>query len=359
MGRGLSLASLFDALPETRVTAISDRIDRRLSEAGRAIPSAAQCAEFEDMLTHQPDIVVVASSPAQHADHVCAALEAGAAVLSEVPAADSVEGAQRIVDTVERTGGFYMLGENCNYYGFIRSWKGLLDTGVLGDPVHAEGEYVHDIRHITWMDRDGRMTAPRTDTAVGDTTPTWRAAYHPILYVTHSLGPLLWLTGERCTSVSCLSTGVRTDPEVGSPDMEVAILNTSGGVPIRQLVGFSVPSAPGGQWFSLYGTKGHVEWKRCGWDSGRVYVDGQEVKDCLEADWDASPGLGPLADSGHGGIDGAMVWDFVQALSAGDASPIGVHAAMDYTLPGMYARTSAELGGQLLRIPDSRTERLA
>jgi hypothetical protein len=32
---------------------------------------------------------------------------------------------------------------------------------------------------------------------------------------------------------------------------------------------------------------------------------------------------------------------------------------MDYTLPGIYAAMSAQQGGAVLRIPDTRTERIA
>ena len=169
-----------------------------------------------------------------------------------------------------------------------------------------------------------------------------------------------WLAPRpaRYDPVSCLSAGARTQPEIGSPDIEVAILNTSRGVPVRQLTGFSVPREPGGQWYSLYGTKGYVEWKRCGWDGGKLYVDGQEAADCTKADWSTAPADGPLRESDHGGIDGGMVWDFVRALANGEPSPIGVHEAMDYTLPGLYGKMSAERGGERLRIPDTRTERL-
>jgi len=357
--RGLSLAQIFDALPETRVVAIADRIEARLKAALAELPGAEGFSDADDLLRRAPDVVVVASSPPQHAAHVRAALEAGAAVLSEVPAADTLDGAQRIVDAVTRTGGFYMLGENCNYYGFILAWKQLLRTGVLGEIVHAEGEYVHDIRSITHMDSAGRTMTLEEARRTPDARPTWRAGYHPILYITHSLGPLLWLIEDRCTSASCLASGTRTAPEVGSPDAEVATFSTTRGVPIRQLCAFSVPREPGGQWYSLYTTTGCVEWRRCGWDSGRMYLAGKGMTDFERMPWTVAPPDVGLPDSGHGGIDGALVKDFVRALVTGAPSPIDVHAAMDTSLPGIFARMSAERGGERLRIPDTRTERLA
>ena len=77
-------------------------------------------------------------------------------------------------------------------------------------------------------------------------------------------------------------------------------------------------------------------------------------------EWPAAPPLGVLAGKGgHGGIDAGLVEAFVEALSEGRSSPIDVHTAMDYTLPGIYAMMSAEQGGVQLRIPDTRTERVA
>ena len=357
-GRGAGLGALFDRLPQCAATAVCDLIDERRARALTICPKARGFADYQEMLREPVDVVVVASAPPDHAEHVCMALEAGKAVLSEVPAAHTLADAQRIVDAVARTGQFYMLGENCNYYGYIRDWKRMLDDGTLGEVVHAEGEYVHDIRSITWGDSRGHRFNPKDAGSRPDAAPTWRAAYHPIRYITHSLGPLLWLLADRCTSVSCLSSRPLTQPEVGSPDAEVAIFQTTRDRPIRQLCAFSVPKEPGGQWYGLYCTKGWVEWRRAPWDSPRMYLASQGASEPAKMDWQISR-EGALGDSGHGGIDGSLVADFVAALVEGRPSPIDVHTAMDYTLPGIYAAISAERGRELLRIPDTRAERLA
>jgi predicted dehydrogenase len=301
--------------------------------------------------------MIVASAPQSHAEHVCAALEAGKAVFSEVPAAHTLADAQQIVDTVTRTGGFYMLGENCNYYGFIREWRRMMDEGILGRPIHAEGEYVHDIRGITWVDEDGKCYNPADPACPATARPSWRAGYNPIQYITHSLGPLLWLLDDRCTSVSCLSSGALTQPENLAPDAQIALLETAKGVPVRQSCIFSAPKEPGGQWYNLYTTRGYVEWKRAPWDSGKLFLADSGMTELQRAEWPNAVET-PFGSSGHGGIDGGVVWEFTEAFRAGKPSPIDVHVAMDYTLPGIYALLSAERGGERLRIPDTRTERI-
>jgi hypothetical protein len=49
-----------------------------------------------------------------------------------------------------------------------------------------------------------------------------------------------------------------------------------------------------------------------------------------------------------------MLQDFVTGIQAGTPSPIDVHAAMDYSLPGIVAAQSAEQHGAVLSVPDSR-----
>lgn len=361
-GRGLTLAALFDAHPLTTVTAVADAYDALRDRALAQLPDARGFASYEDMLepANRPDVVVVASSPMDHATHVCAALDAGCAVLSEVPAAHTLEDAQNIVDTVARTGGFYMLGENCNWYGYILEWKRLIEAGDLGTIVHAEGEYIHDLRDMTWSSPDGARLSAEEGMSTPGARAHWRANYHPIRYLTHSLGPLLMLMQTRCTHASCVAAPSRASEAIGSPDLEVAIFRTQADAPIRQLCGFSVPREPGGQWFSVYGTKGWVDWQPDRQEGGRLYRDGQEEPEPLPMGWSIAPNLGVLAGKGgHGGIDAGLVEAFVEALHTGQAPPIDVHTAMDYTLPGIYAMMSAEQGGEQLRIPDTRAERIA
>jgi predicted dehydrogenase len=358
--RGMTHATILDALPDVTVTGLAERAESPLRAGLSRLPNARGYTDYADMLSDPPDIVVVASSPQDHARHCCMALEAGCAVLSEVPAAHTLEDAQTLVDTVKRTGGFYMLGENCNYYGYMLEWQRRIQAGELGTIVHAEGEYIHDIRHMTWTDGEGQWFGPEEAQNRPGTRPHWRNDYHPIQYITHSLGPLLMLLQTRCTHVSCLMAPPRAHPAIASPDIETAHFRTEADAPIRQTCGFAVPREPGGQWYSVYGTKGYVEWKRAGWDSGKLYRDGQEVHDALRMDWPVAPDIGELTGiGGHGGIDAGLVLAFVSVLRAGDPPPIGIHEAMDYTLPGIYAAMSAEAGGELLRIPDSRCEPIA
>ena len=59
--------------------------------------------------------------------------------------------------------------------------------------------------------------------------------------------------------------------------------------------------------------------------------------------------------AGHGGGDYFEVRDFVRAARGEAPCPIGIHEAMDMTLPGLVSQQSIAQGGAWLDVPDSRT----
>jgi len=58
--------------------------------------------------------------------------------------------------------------------------------------------------------------------------------------------------------------------------------------------------------------------------------------------------------AGHGGGDYFEVLDFVNSVVEGKPCPIGIHEAMDMTLPGLMSQASVAEGGAWKDVPDSR-----
>ena len=58
--------------------------------------------------------------------------------------------------------------------------------------------------------------------------------------------------------------------------------------------------------------------------------------------------------AGHGGGDYFEVTDFLRAVRGEAPVPIGIHEAMDMTLPGLVSQQSIAHGGRWLDVPDSR-----
>ena len=60
------------------------------------------------------------------------------------------------------------------------------------------------------------------------------------------------------------------------------------------------------------------------------------------------------ARAGHGGGDLLELVDFVDAVRQHTAPIIGIHEAMDMTLPGLLSQQSIANGGRWIDVPDSR-----
>jgi predicted dehydrogenase len=58
--------------------------------------------------------------------------------------------------------------------------------------------------------------------------------------------------------------------------------------------------------------------------------------------------------AGHGGGDYFEVLDFMDAVAGRRPPPIGIHEAMDMTIPGLVSQKSILRGGRWLDVPDSR-----
>jgi len=102
-GRGWVFATLFASFPESRVTAIAERLPGRREAIGRSHPEAQLFCDYETMLAEADlDAVVVASDPPAHAEHVVLALEAGKHALSEVPASLTAAGHFEVLEATAR-----------------------------------------------------------------------------------------------------------------------------------------------------------------------------------------------------------------------------------------------------------------
>ncbi|MCC6443210.1 MAG: Gfo/Idh/MocA family oxidoreductase [Armatimonadetes bacterium] len=359
-GRGMSYVHAYSHHPDTEVLALCglDRPRLEAAAAGSGVEGLSLYSDYEEMLRREDiDIIVVASDGTLHAQHSRMALDARKAVLSEVPADYSYEECVRLAEKVEKTGLRYMMAENCLYFPYIPTLKGYIDAGKLGKVVYAESEYVHDVRHIYYRDEQGNHYTREEAQKHPGAKRTWRSGIHPMQYITHSLGPLLYLLDDRCIRVSCLSTGAHTSPEDGNPDAEVAIFQTVRGRVFKILIAHTI-AHPGNSWYTLMGTRGSVETTRGSAPRPVVYFEEEGVTHkWREVEWDDfnAPISEEAAASGHGGSDWLTADAFIQGMKSG-AMPVDIYRTMDFTIPGICAVHSALNNGASVEIPDFRTD---
>jgi len=127
----------------------------------------------------KPDIVVISTPWKLHAPMAIEAMKAGAHAFVEVPLALTNQELWDIVDTSESTGKHCMMMENVNYGREELIYLNMCRQGVIGELLHAEASYIHELR--------GQMKSERS-------TGSWRTYHYANrdgnLYPTHGLGPV-------------------------------------------------------------------------------------------------------------------------------------------------------------------------
>lgn len=347
LGRGMSFFEMCRALHLDVVAGcdFNDHMRRRFRQAN---PDAMVTADAEEFLGGDFDAVLLATWCPAHAEDAIACLEAGKHVLSEVTAFHTMAEGVRLLEAVERTGRVYNLAENYPFTAphvcLARKWQ----QGLLGELMYAEGEYVHDVRSLSYTYIDGVPIEP------GWSLHNWRSWLHFHYYCTHSLGPIMVVTGTRPTRVVALP-GAQILPGVPLPKAQglgaiaPSLINMSNGAVVRNLMGGTTNDT---HLFRYWGTKGAAEVT----DKLvlRLGGSGQSPKLEVETDW------GELTDlataTGHGGGDFWVLYYFARQILFGTPAPFDVYAAADVTIPGILAYRSSRQGGQPFDLPDFRTK---
>ena len=204
--RGRSFVRVMQAMDGVSVVAVADMNAERRQTICEEHSVPHGYASLEEMLEEDLDLVVVATPVPQHAEHSIQVLEAGVNVLSEIPNLATREEADQLVAAAEKSDALYMCGENCSYWAYVHSLKHLNQRGDFGEIFAAEAEYIHNIPSLRRDEHGNR---------------TWRSPMPPITYLTHSLGPIMWVTGQYPVEVVCLGTKEHYEPDLD--DIQVAI----------------------------------------------------------------------------------------------------------------------------------------
>jgi len=96
--------------------------------------------DLQKMLTEtKPDIVSITSPNHYHMEHSVAALEAGAHVWCEKPAATNYADAARMFEVAEKKDRQLFICQNLRFANEVRAARELVQAGRLGDIYYAEG----------------------------------------------------------------------------------------------------------------------------------------------------------------------------------------------------------------------------
>lgn len=209
--RGTGLVRILLDLPSVEIPAICDINEQHLQNAqdiveksGRRRPEgySAGVEDYRRLIARDDLDAVMTATPWQlHTPIAVAAMNAGKYAATEVPAALTLEECWELVNTSEKTGMPCMMLENdCFGRGALMALN-LVEHGVLGELVHCEGGYDHDLR--AELLRNGEVS--------------WRGMHalkrNGNLYPTHPVGPIAWWTGinrgDRFTYLTSMSSKSR------------------------------------------------------------------------------------------------------------------------------------------------------
>ncbi len=345
LGRGRRFAELFARHAGCELAAVCDPLEEMLA----GFENVAAHTDYGRFLAEGLDVVAVVTPGPLHAGQSVRALEAGAHVLCETPPVYSVDEARAVLRAAQGSGRVFMLAEDYIWKGWVQNLKQQVESGAFGEVVYAEGDYTHDCRDIMLADGDG-FVRYRDREKHPNARRTWRATdLPPLLYVSHTLGPLLHLMEDRVVSAVGLSAGCRSAPDLGATDLEAALLQTAGGSVIRLTNGFSL-AHPMSTHYSLSGTRGAVKIDR---HLASSFVWYSEAAGREMPGWEAAPEERSRRGDGRDHLE-VMIDDFITSILRGTEPPLNAFRSLDFVLPGVIAHESAERGGIRLDVPDPR-----
>ena len=332
---------------DAEVTAFCDRRPDQLDRAKAAFPTAMAFDDFDEFIDSGLDAVVLANYFHQHEPYAVKAMEKGIAVLSETTAASTLRECVELVETAERTGVKYSLAENYPFSAACLEMKRVYETGKLGKVMYAEGEYCHpsSIEEIRRLDPE---------------TYHWRKYAPMTYYITHSLGPLINMTGQLPVSVTartCYDEG-RAE-KIGRRFSDVAaimLISTDGGAVFR--VPACAMFAPHGNWYRLSCIDGGIETVRGDETTVRLsYVPWNlpegEVSERFYRPEYAFDGEA-AKDSGHGGGDYWVIRNFIEYLKGNQGPDFDVYKATSMSATAIQAWRSVLNGSASYPVPDFR-----
>ncbi len=351
--RGKTFMEYCREFDDAELVAVCDYNEERFKEIKEkfSCDNVAFYSDFDEFIKHDMDAVCLANYANEHAPYAIKAMETGKHVLSEVLPVQNMKEAVELCEAVERTGKIYAYAENYCYMPGPKKMAKLCKKGELGVFEYGEGEYMHNCE-------DGWHRYSCCDPL------HWRNTMSAFYYCTHSLGPLIHISGQRPVKVAGFEAPFnarmhRMGAKAGAFAVEMVTLES--GAILKSLHG--VGPSKNSVWYTVYGSKGRLETAREDAEAGGAGVLYANIDSVDDGTNDGKPSLIETADSlsdfsqgaGHGGSDVYVMFNFVQRIKGNrNTDIVDVYEALDMFLPGIFAYYSVLEGGITKEIPNLR-----
>ena len=324
-----SAAFGFQDHPNVEVVAVSDLFPDRCDALAKRVGCDKKYPSLEELVKDDSiEAVFVATDAPSHAKHCMDVLNHGKHVATAVPAVfGAVEDAEKLFETVKRTGMNYMMFETSCYHADLYAMRQIYKADGFGRLIYSEGEYFH-------------YCATPIKSYKG-----WRVGLPPLWYPTHSTAYYVGVTDKTYTTVSCVGfTGTMADVQPGGNRFdnpysdEIALFETSEGGASRMLKAKATKNK-GGETGRVFGEKG--------WMDGMRYNGTMKKLPNLKRP-PLPPGVKP---GGHGGSHGQLCEEFVRSILEDRKPLVDITQALNMTVPGVIAHQSALKDGERLKVP--------
>ena len=342
-----------------------------VADAGGGSPDLYTRGETDfKRLCERDDVdLVFNSTPWRWHVPVCVeAMETGKHAAVEVPAAITLEGCWRLVETAERTARHCVMMENCNYGRSEMMVLNMVRQGLLGELLHGEAAYIHDLRSIKFSDGNEGL---------------WRLQHsverNGNLYPTHGLGPVAQCMdinrGDCFDYLVSLSSPARglaryaaerfgaDDPRAkvryALGDMNSSLIRTRRGRSILLQHDTTTPR-PYSRLNLVQGTRGvfagfpdriFIEAEGEGEGEGHEWSDIEPYRERFEHPlWSAQ--ADDAEGAGHGGMDYLEDYRLVRCLLEGTPTDMDVYDAAALSAPVELSELSVARGSEPVEFPD-------
>ena len=358
-----------------QVVAVCDLYDDRVKRAADMIHEKKEQEVFgttdpKEFWDCEMDAVLIASSWQDHVDSCIEGMRRGIYVACEVGGTYSIHDCWKLVDCYEETKTPVMMMENCCYGQRELMILNIVEQGVLGDIVHCEGGYLHDLRDEISEGRERR--------------------HYRLLnylkrncenYPTHEIGPIARILkinrGNRMVKLAAQASRAaglkeymkqKREADIdllkenfAQGDIVTTTITCAGGETIVIQLNTTLPRYYSRK-FTVLGTKGMYNE-----DNDSIFLDDEHATEHFK--WNEHYGNAekyrdeyehPIwkkyieegVRGGHDGMDWLVFSAFFEAVEAGINTPIDVYDMASWMAISCLSEESISLGGQVVYIPD-------
>ncbi len=358
-----------------QITAVCDIREAHAQRAAGIIQQAGHPApklytrgerDFERLCAEEElDLVYTATPWRWHVPVCVAAMTNGKHAATEVPAAITLDACWQLVETAEKTNKHCVMMENCCYDRIELMILRMVREGLLGELLHAECGYLHDLRGVKFSSEGEGL---------------WRREYskkrNADLYPTHGLGPVAQdmniNRGDRFARLVSMSSPTRglhlyAEKTFGSDssqaretfklgDVVTTLIQTEKGKTIVVTHDTNTPR-PYSRDILVQGTKGLVR----KYPDPKVHIEGRSPGHSWEDADNYLPEFEhPLYDTlanrsggvGHGGMDYIEDYRLIQCLRAGAPTDLDVYDSVSISAVVGLSERSIAKGNKPVDFPD-------